>query len=62
MDQLGNIHEAVAKASWDADKITANIETLLQAVKATRPATAKGQLIKNFSIKTTMSPAIRVAT
>lgn len=60
MDQLGNIHEAVGKASWEAEKISANIQALLEAVKAVRPATSKGNFLKTIVIKTTMSPAIRV--
>ena len=60
MDQLGNIHEAVAKLSWDAEKITANISALLQAVKAARPESAKGEFLKTIVVKSTMSPAVRV--
>jgi large subunit ribosomal protein L1 len=60
MDQLGNIHEAVGKASWDTEKITANIATLIEAIKQARPAGMKGQLIKKITLASTMSPGIRV--
>lgn len=60
MDALGNIHEAVGKASWESDKIVQNVEALIEAVKSARPTTMKGQLIKSCSIKTTMSPAVRI--
>lgn len=60
MDQLGNIHEAVGKLSWDAEKIVANIKALLEAAHAARPASAKGEFLKTIVIKSTMSPAIRV--
>lgn len=60
MDQLGNIHESVGKLSWDIEKITANVEALLEAVKAVRPAGAKGNLLKKVVVKSTMSPSIRV--
>lgn len=60
MDQLGNIHESVGKLSWDAEKIVTNIEALIAAVKAARPATAKGQLLQKVVVKSTMSPSIRV--
>lgn len=60
MDQLGNIHEAVGKVSWEADKIISNIQAVIEAITAARPAGAKGQLIRTCSIKTTMSPAVRV--
>lgn len=61
MDSLGNIHEAVGKISWDAEKIVANVEAVMAALKAARPTMMKGQLIKSITLKTTMSPAIRVA-
>lgn len=61
MDQLGNIHEAVAKISWEAERIVENIEAVIEAIKAARPATMKGQLIRSCTIATTMSPGIKVS-
>jgi len=60
MDQLGNLHQALAKVSWDADKISSNVEAFIQAVKDARPASTKGELILTISLKSTMSPAIRL--
>lgn len=60
MDQLGNMHEAVGKLSWEAEKIAANVQALIEAVRAARPANAKGEFLKKIVIKSTMSPAIRV--
>lgn len=61
MDQLGNLHEAVGKLSWEADKITANVDALLTALRAVRPATSKGQFIRHAYLKTTHSPAVSLA-
>lgn len=61
MDQLGNIHEPVGKASWEAEKIVANITALIEAVKQARPAGIKGQLIKTVTVASTMSPGVRIA-
>jgi large subunit ribosomal protein L1 len=61
MDQLGNIHEAVGKVSWDAKKIQENTAALLEAVRASRPATQKGEFIRSVTVKSTMSPAVRIA-
>lgn len=58
MDQLGNLHEAIGKLSWEAAKITANVAALLEALRAARPATSKGQFIRRAYLKTTHSPAI----
>lgn len=60
MDQLGNIHLAVGKASWEAEKLVQNTQAALTAIKEARPTGAKGQLIKSITLKSTMSPAIRV--
>lgn len=61
MDQLGNIHEAIGKRSWEANKIVLNATALLDALRAARPISAKGQFIRSITLKSTMSPAIRVA-
>ncbi|HSX24594.1 MAG TPA: 50S ribosomal protein L1 [Candidatus Andersenbacteria bacterium] len=60
MDQQGNMHGALAKASWDAEKIEANVHAFIDAVKAVRPATQRGEFIKKIVLKTSMSPAVRV--
>lgn len=60
MDELGNLHEAVGKQSWEIEKTAANVAAFLEAVKAARPEGAKGKLIKTVSLKSTMSPSIRI--
>ncbi len=60
MDQQGNVHAALAKASWDAEKTEANIRAFIEAVRAVRPATQRGEFIKKIVLKTSMSPAVRV--
>lgn len=61
MDQLGNIHEAVGKVSWEAEKVAANINALLEVVRAARPAAAKGTFVQSVTLKSTMSPAVRLS-
>lgn len=60
MDAQGNIHVALAKASWDAEKTQQNIEALLAAIKSSRPQNQRGQFMKKIVLKTSMSPAVRV--
>ena len=60
MDQQGNVHAALAKASWEADKTEANVHAFIEAVRAVRPATQRGEFIKKIVLKTSMSPAVRV--
>ncbi|MAF81284.1 50S ribosomal protein L1 [bacterium] len=61
MDQLGNLHEAVGKTDWDADKIEANVRAVVDAVAKARPAAAKGEFIKSITLATTMGPGVRVS-
>lgn len=62
MDSTGNIHEAIAKLSWDADKIVSNAKAMLAAVRSARPASQKGEFIQKVVVKSTMSPAIKVTS
>lgn len=62
MDKTGNIHEAVGKLSWPAEKIKTNTEALLEAIRAAKPKTVKGQLISRITLKSTMSAGITLTS
>jgi large subunit ribosomal protein L1 len=59
-DTSGNIHQAIAKASLDANKIGENLSTLVEAVKKCKPASAKGTYLKSITVTSTMGPGIKV--
>lgn len=61
MDSLGNIHAAIAKASWEADKTIENAKALIDAVRSARPAAQKGEFLRKIVLKTTMGPAVRIS-
>jgi large subunit ribosomal protein L1 len=58
MDDSGNLHLSIAKASWEADKIAENIRAVLEAVRQARPTTAKGEFLKSVTLAATMGPSI----
>ncbi len=60
MDQQGNIHASLGKISWDQNKIINNVQAFLEAVRSARPAAAKGEFFRSLTLKSTMSPAIRI--
>ena len=60
MDRQGNICVLVGKRSFDADKLAANIEALVDAIRAARPAAVKGQLFKKISVSSTMGVPVRL--
>lgn len=60
MDNQGNMHAAIAKVSWDATKTEENARAFVEAVRAMRPATQRGEFIRKVVLKTSMSPAVRI--
>ncbi|MEN8161150.1 MAG: 50S ribosomal protein L1, partial [Myxococcota bacterium] len=60
VDKSGIIHASVAKVSFDADKIRANAQALIEAVVRAKPSTAKGIYMKKISLSTTMGPGLRI--
>lgn len=60
MDESGNVHLAVAKASWEEDKIESNTRAALDAIRQARPAAAKGEYVRSASLVSTMGPSVRV--
>jgi len=62
VDKFGNIHAAVGKASFDAQKLTENANEVIQALIKLKPASAKGAYIKSIFLSSTMSPSVQVET
>jgi len=60
VDKTGIIHAAVAKASFDADKIYDNAEELIQTILKLKPTAAKGTYVRSIYLSSTMSPGINV--
>ena len=62
LDKTNIIHCQIGKASFGADKLVENFNTLLGAIIKAKPAAAKGQYIKSCVVATTMGPGIKVNT
>ena len=60
VDKTGIIHAAIAKASFDADKIAENANELLQTIIKLKPTAAKGNYIKSIFMSSTMSPSVAI--
>jgi large subunit ribosomal protein L1 len=60
VDKNGIIHASVAKVSFEADKIRANAQALIEAVLRAKPSAAKGVYLKKISHSTTMGPGLRI--
>ncbi len=60
LDKTNIIHCPIGKASFGAEKLSDNFNTLLSAVIKAKPAAAKGQYLKSVTITTTMGPGIKL--
>ena len=59
-DAGGNVHALIGKLSFSTEDLVANIESFINHVLASRPASAKGTFVQKTIISSTMSPGIKV--
>jgi large subunit ribosomal protein L1 len=59
-DKNGIIHCGIGKASFTAEDLQKNLDSLLADLKKAKPSTAKGVYLKKISLSTTMGPGIVV--
>ncbi len=60
-DKGGNVQAIVGKLSFDADKLTDNIQAFVDLVLGMKPSGVKGVYVKSAHISATMSPSVRLA-
>ncbi|MDP2930990.1 MAG: 50S ribosomal protein L1 [Chloroflexota bacterium] len=60
LDRTAIIHVPVGKASFDSDKLLANLSAIVEAVVKAKPAGMKGQYVKTAFVTTTMGPGIKL--
>lgn len=61
VDSTGIVHLGVGKVSFGTDKLMANTQTVFDSIKANKPSSIKGSLVKAITVSTTMGPGIKVA-
>ena len=59
LDRLANIHVPLGKASFDEEKLRANMATCIEAINEARPD-VKGAFIRSVTLTSTMGPAVAV--
>ena len=60
LDKTNIIHCPVGKASFGAEKLGENLNTLMDAIIKAKPAAAKGTYIKSCVVASTMGPGIKI--
>lgn len=59
-DKQGIVHASIGKVSFDADKLAANANELIQSIAKLKPAASKGTYIKSITMSSTMSPGVKI--
>lgn len=60
MDRQGNLCVMFGKLSFDQEKLVENATVILNAIRAERPSSAKGQYIRKMSLSSTMGVPVKV--
>ena len=59
-DSFGNIHGVIGKVSFSEEDLLANMDAFVSQILRIKPATVKGDYIKNISVSSSMGPGIKV--
>ena len=59
-DSFGNIHGIIGKVSFSEEDLLANLDAFVSHIIKLRPASVKGDYVKNISVSSTMGPGIKV--
>ena len=59
-DSFGNIHGIIGKVSFSEEDLLANLNAFVSHIIKLRPASVKGDYVKNISVSSTMGPGIKV--
>jgi large subunit ribosomal protein L1 len=59
-DAAGIVHCVVGKLSFAADKLTDNVESLLNYIRSLKPTTAKGVYIRSITLSATQMPGVPI--
>jgi len=60
-DKTGQVHVGVGKIEFSDENLIANINALLEAIRAAKPTSSKGNYINGVVLSATQSPGIRVS-
>jgi large subunit ribosomal protein L1 len=60
MDRTGNLAVLCGKRSFETAKLAENIQAIIEAVRAEKPSSAKGQFIRSCTLSSTMGVGVKV--
>ena len=60
VDKAGNIHVPIGKRSFSAEQLVENAMSIIEAIMRAKPASAKGQYLRNMTVSSTMGPGVDI--
>lgn len=60
-DSFGNVHAVIGKVSFSEEDLKENINAFVSTIMKIRPASVKGDYVKNIAITSTMGPGIKIS-
>ncbi len=60
LDRTNIIHCPIGKVSFGTEKLSQNLETLMDAIVKAKPEAAKGQYVRSIAVASTMGPGIKI--
>ena len=62
VDKAGVVHAPIGKLSFGEQKLLENAHSLLAAIVRAKPASAKGNYVRNVAVSSTMGPGVKIDT
>ena len=60
-DSFGNVHGIIGNTDFTEEKLVENMDAFMATILKIKPASVKGEYIKNISVSSTMGPGIKVS-
>ena len=60
VEKAGIVHAGVGKASFEEDKLAANVRAFVDAINKAKPSGAKGTYLKRANLSSTMGPGVKL--
>ena len=60
VDKAGIVHGTIGRRSFEADKLTANLRALIEALNKAKPSSSKGIYLRKVAVSSTMGVGARV--
>ena len=60
-DSFGNVHAVIGKVFFSEEDLKENLNAFVSTIMKIRPASVKGDYVKNIAITSTMGPGIKIS-